>query len=143
MRITLMIVSLLLTSCSGISRAPSFKPHKMEINQGNLISPEMRGKLKPAMTRAQVRALLGTPLIADVFHANRWDYVYRLEQNTKLVEQQRMTLYFEGEKLTRIEDSNMPPLPPGDQPVPVIPPVEKTPEKNATPKDSPNSPELP
>ena len=136
MRITLMIFSLLLASCSGISRAPSFTPHKMEINQGNLISPEMRSKLKLGMTRTQVKALLGTPLIADVFHANRWDYVYSLELNSKRVDQQRMTLYFEGEKLARIEDANMPPLPPGDQPLPVIPPVEKSPEKNVTPKDT-------
>lgn len=124
MRITLIVVAFLLASC-GVSRLPSFTPHKMEINQGNLISPEMRGKLKLGMTRTQVRALLGTPLIADVFHANRWDYAYLLEQNSKLVNQQRMTLYFDGEQLVRIDDSRMPPLPAGNQPVPVIPPVDQ------------------
>ena len=125
MRIKLIIVSLSLASCGGISKLPSFAPHKIEINQGNLITPDMRGKLKLGMSRSQVRALLGTPLITDVFHANRWDYAYRLEQNNKLVDQQRMTLYFEGENLTRIDDSNMPPLPPVEPPVPVDPATQK------------------
>ena len=125
MHITLILVSLSLASCSGISKLPSFTPHKIEINQGNLLTPEMRGKLKLGMTRSQVRALLGTPLITDAFHANRWDYAYRLEQNNKLVDQQRMTLYFEGENLTRIDDSNMPALPPVEQPVPVEPAAKK------------------
>lgn len=119
MRIKLIIVSLLLASCGGVSRLPSFTPHKIEINQGNLITPEMRRKLKLGMSRSQVRALLGTPLIADAFHANRWDYAYRLEQNNKLVDQQRMTLYFEGENLARIDDGNMPALPPLESSVPV------------------------
>ena len=110
MRILLFIVSVLLVACGGVSKLPSFAPHKIEINQGNLIAPEMRAKLKTGMSRAQVRLLLGTPLINDVFHANRWDYVYRLEQNGKLMDQQRMTLFFEGEELKRIDDSNMPAL---------------------------------
>ncbi len=110
MRVMLSIISLVLASCGGVSKLPSFAPHKIEINQGNLIAPEMRAKLKLGMSRTQVRLLLGTPLINDVFHANRWDYVYRLEQNGKLVEQQRMTLFFEGEKLKRVDDSNMPAL---------------------------------
>jgi len=46
-------------------------------------------------------------LISDAFHGNRWDYVYRLEQDYKLVEQQRLTLYFEGDSLSRIEDSGL------------------------------------
>jgi len=71
MRIPLIIVSVLLASCGGVSKLPSFAPHKIEINQGNLIAPEMRAKLKPGMSRIQVRLLLGTPLINDVFHANR------------------------------------------------------------------------
>ncbi len=123
--ITLFIVSLLLASCSGISKLPSFTPHKIEINQGNLITPEMRRKLKLGMSRSQVRALLGTPLITDAFHANRWDYAYRLEQNNKLVDQQRMVLYFEGENLARIDDSNMPALPPEESPVAVDPASKK------------------
>ena len=103
MRIKLFILSLLVSSCSGISRLPSFTPHKIEIRQGNKVTLEMRDKLKIGMPREQVRAILGTPLIQDALHANRWDYVYRLEQDGKLIEQQRMTLYFTDEKLAAID----------------------------------------
>ncbi|WP_239187136.1 outer membrane protein assembly factor BamE [Candidatus Nitrotoga sp. HW29] len=92
-------------------KLPSFTAHKMEINQGNMVTPEMRYKLKLGMTRLQAQAVLGTPLVNDAFHTNRWDYVYRLEKKSKLLEKQRMTLYFEGDSLTRIDDGNMPALP--------------------------------
>jgi outer membrane protein assembly factor BamE len=102
MRVILLLVFLALAGCSE---------YKMEIRQGNLVTPEMREKLKVGMTHTQVRILLGTPLVADPFHPERWDYVYRLEQRGRLVEQQRMTLYFNGDSLARIDDSHMPPLP--------------------------------
>lgn len=125
MRIKLIIVSVLLVSCSEMTmpKLPTFTAHKMEINQGNMVTPEMRHKLKLGMTRLQVQAILGTPLVNDVFHANRWDYVYRLEKKAKLLEEQRMTLYFEGEFLTRIDDGNMPALPKVVAPISVGPPV--------------------
>lgn len=103
MRIQFILLSLLLASCSGISKLPSFTPHKIEIRQGNKVTPEMRDKLKIGMSPTQVRAILGTPLIQDALHANRWDYVYRLEQDGKLIEQQRTTLYFADDKLTLID----------------------------------------
>ena len=113
MRIKLIVVSVLLVSCNEMTmpKLPSFTAHKMEINQGNMVTPEMRHKLKLGMTRLQVQAILGTPLVNDVFHASRWDYVYRFEKKGKLLEKQRMTLYFEGDYLTRIDDGNMPALP--------------------------------
>ena len=125
MLIKLIIVSVLLVSCSEMTmpKLPTFTAHKMEINQGNMVTPEMRHKLKLGMTRLQVQAILGTPLVNDVFHANRWDYVYRLEKKAKLLEEQRMTLYFEGEFLTRIDDGNMPALPIMVVPVSVESPV--------------------
>ena len=126
MRIELVVISLLLASCSGIAKLPSFTPHKIEIRQGNLVTPEMRDKLKAGMIKTQVRAVLGTPLINDVFHASRWDFVYRLEQNSKLTEQQRMTLYFDGEVLTRIDEGNMPARPLGAAPA-IAAPIESAP----------------
>jgi len=111
MRIKLIVVSLLLASCSNFSiPEPTFlTPHKIEIRQGNMVTPEMREKLKVGMSRLQVRSVLGTPLISDPFHANRWDYEYLLEQNGKVVQQQRLTLYFEDDNLKRIDENNMPP----------------------------------
>ncbi|MBI5430370.1 MAG: outer membrane protein assembly factor BamE [Nitrosomonadales bacterium] len=86
----------------------SLSPYKMDIRQGNYVTPEMREKLKVGMTRQQVRYVLGTPMINDAFHGNRWDYVYRLERAGKLLVQQSMTLYFEGENLARVVENGQP-----------------------------------
>lgn len=99
MRIGIILVSLLLASCGWLA------PHKVEIRQGNLISPEMRARVKEGMTQQQVKAVLGTPLINDPFHANRWDYIYRFTQEGELKEEQHMTLYFDKDILQRIEDA--------------------------------------
>jgi outer membrane protein assembly factor BamE len=106
MRIKLTAVSILLASCSHLSAptVPLLTPYKIEIRQGNLIAPEAREKIQFGMTRDEVRAILGTPSITDAFHANRWDYVYLFEQQGKLTERRNLTLYFDGDKLVRIED---------------------------------------
>jgi outer membrane protein assembly factor BamE len=107
---------LLLAACSSspipTPHVPSFSltPHKMDIPQGNLITPDMRDRVKPGMTRSQVRLALGTPLLADPFHGNRWDYVYTLDQKGKRVQQQRYTVIFDGDRVVRVDDSDMPPL---------------------------------
>lgn len=103
MRIKLVLLSVLLASCSDFS-VPLLTPYKMDIRQGNYITPEMREKLKLGMAKSQVRYLMGTPMIADAFHGNRWDYVYRLEHQGKIVEQQRLTLIFQGDYLLSIDD---------------------------------------
>lgn len=104
MRYSLIFISLLLASCGSFS-VPKPEVYKMDIRQGNYVTAEMRDKLKVGMTRAQVRYVLGTPMISDAFHANRWDYAYRLEHRREVVEQQRLTVYFEGDSLVRIDDS--------------------------------------
>jgi outer membrane protein assembly factor BamE len=115
MRIKLILLSMLLASCSDISMPPMPSmpsmpsvqlpiAYKMEIRQGNYITPEMREKLKLGMNKTQVRYVLGTPMISDAFHGNRWDYVYRLERDGRLVEEQRLTLYFDGDNLVKIDD---------------------------------------
>jgi outer membrane protein assembly factor BamE len=101
-----LILPLLLAACSDSSmpKAPSFVAHKIDIRQGNQITPDMREQVKVGMNRLQVRAALGTPLVSDPFHANRWDYVYRFEREGKLVEQRRLTVFFEGDNVARLED---------------------------------------
>lgn len=103
MRIKLIFLSLLLASCSGLS-VPLLTPYKMDIRQGNYLTAEMRSQIKPGMTKQQVKYVLGTPMINDVFHGNRWDYVYRLARQGEVVETQNLTLYFEGDNLARIVD---------------------------------------
>ena len=107
MRIRLILFSMLLASCSYLS-SPVLSPYKMDIRQGNYVTPEMRDKLKIGMSRQQVRYVLGTPMVSDAFHGDRWDYVYRLEQHGEVVEKQRLTLYFEGDKLVRMDDGKQP-----------------------------------
>jgi len=99
--LSLIFLSAVLFSMGGCT---SFSPYKMEIRQGNFVTPEMRKKVKVGMSRQQVTSALGSPLVTDVFHANRWDYVYRLEEKGKLLESQRLTLFFEGEFVKRIEE---------------------------------------
>jgi len=100
-RIPLLALSLALAAC-GIS--PHLSPHRIEIQQGNYVTPEMAAKLKPGMTRDQVRFVLGTPLVSDIFHADRWDYVFRRQPANSLeIESRRMTVFFEDGKLKRVE----------------------------------------
>jgi outer membrane protein assembly factor BamE len=95
-KLTLLIL-LLITGCSSI---PSVL-YKIDVQQGNIITQEMVDKLKPSMTKSQVRFVLGTALIDDVFHTDRWDYVYRLVQHGNLVEEYKLTVFFEDDKLVR------------------------------------------
>jgi outer membrane protein assembly factor BamE len=102
MRIKIILLSLLLLSPVLSSCAI----YKMDIRQGNFVTQDMREKLKLGMTKPQVRYVLGTPMINDAFHGNRWDYAYRLEHGGKMVEKQNLTLYFEADILARIDDGN-------------------------------------
>ena len=104
MRIQIVLASVLLASCSS-GHLPSLTPYKVEIRQGNLITQDMRARLKLGMTQDQVKLVLGAPLISDAFHVNRWDYYYSLQQHGKLVDNQRLTLYFSKGALSRIDDA--------------------------------------
>lgn len=106
MRTAIILCSVLLAACSNPSQyLPTFTPHKIDIRQGNLITRDMRARIKLGMTEAQVKAALGAPLVNDVFHPQRWDYIYRLQENGRVTESQRLTLYFENGTLARIDDA--------------------------------------
>ena len=105
MRSGMIFLTLLLASCNSV---PFLTSYKMDIRQGNFVIADMREKLKLGMSKQQVRYVMGTPMINDVFHGNRWDYVYRLERGAKVIEKQNLTLYFEGDNLTRIVDEGKP-----------------------------------
>ena len=68
------------------------------------MTQDMIEKLKPGMTKSQVRFVLGTPLIVDAFRDNRWDYAYVRQEKGELIEQKRLTIFFESEKLTHFEN---------------------------------------
>lgn len=85
---------LILTGCEGF-RFPGV--HRVEVQQGNILDQEMIDKLKPGMTKSQVRFVLGTPMLADTFHQERWDYFYsRLDANGNATREQ-ITIYFDSE----------------------------------------------
>lgn len=93
----------LLAGCKQVPMLPTLTPYKVDVQQGNFVSQEMVAKLKPGMTRSQVRFILGTPLIVDPFRTDRWDYVYLLNKAGELTEQRRIAVIFEQDKLKRIE----------------------------------------
>ena len=102
MRILLLLV-IFLAGCSRIPMLPGLGAYKMDIQQGNYVTQDMVAKLKPGMTRSQVKFALGTPLVADPFHSDRWDYVYVLQKKGRVVEQRRIYVLFKEDKLERIE----------------------------------------
>ena len=83
-------------------------PYKVEIVQGNFVSKEQVELLKPGMPRAQVREVLGTPLMASVFHGDRWDYVFTLKRQGSEPQALRLTVFFKGDLLDRFEGDDMP-----------------------------------
>ena len=97
-----------LTACSPLD---SRWVHRIDVQQGNVVEQEQVDRLKPGMTKRQVRFLLGTPLVADPFHAQRWDYLYRLKPGYGEVEQRRLTLHFQNDKLLLLEGDYRPRAP--------------------------------
>ena len=94
--ILLSVVTLLLSGC--------VRTYRIDIQQGNIVTPEQIEQLKPGMQKAEVRYLLGAPLVEDPFHTERWDYFYSFRSGeTRQVKQQRLTVFFDNEQLTKIE----------------------------------------
>lgn len=99
----LLIVITLCTACSSVNQATSYvTPYRIDVRQGNWVTQEMMSQLKPGQTREQVRFILGSPLVSDMFHADRWDYIYRLQPGRGEAEQRRIVVFFQDDKLVRV-----------------------------------------
>lgn len=85
-----------------------FSPYRPDIQQGNFVSQEMLTQLKVGMSREQVRFLLGTPLLTDVFHADRWDFPFYLARGNGELTSSRVTVHFKDNKVERIDGGNLP-----------------------------------
>jgi outer membrane protein assembly factor BamE len=96
-------VATALAGCGYVPRIPGITPYKMEIQQGNYVSQEMVARLQPGMSKEQVRLVLGTPLLTDIFHAERWDYVYWHEDEAGKREQRKLAVFFDEGKLARLD----------------------------------------
>ncbi len=78
--------------------------YRMNIQQGNFLENRLVEQLKVGMTRSQVRYLLGTPMVPDAFDKDRWDYLYYYKRGRLTAAEQRLlTVYFEDEKVARID----------------------------------------
>ncbi|MDQ0142566.1 outer membrane protein assembly factor BamE [Cupriavidus necator] len=112
--VSLLTAALLAGACSAYDStsrkvANAITPYRINIVQGNFVSREAASQLREGMTRDQVKFLLGTPLLTDVFHANRWDYVFSFRRgNTPVVQQRRYTVFFDGERLVKFGGDELP-----------------------------------
>jgi outer membrane protein assembly factor BamE len=101
MRKLILLACLMLHGCFLVS-------YKIPVNQGNYVDQPMIDKLKYGMTRSQVKFVLGTPLIQDALHADRWDYVFLDGKAGSVKLAQRVAVVFEGDKLVQIESGAQP-----------------------------------
>lgn len=83
-------------------------PYKVEVVQGNVITSEQAALVKPGMTRAQVRDILGSPLLTDVFHADRWDYIFTIRRQGATPQRRQVTVMFDGDALKSISAPELP-----------------------------------
>lgn len=103
----MLAASVLLAGCGTYDSATrkianAITPYRIDIVQGNFVSHEQAAQLKEGMTRDQVRFVLGTPLLTDMFHANRWDYIFSFKRgNTSVVQERRLTVWFDGDRLAK------------------------------------------
>lgn len=112
--VSLLAAALLAGACSAYDStsrkvADAITPYRINVVQGNFVSREAASQLREGMTRDQVKFLLGTPLLTDVFHANRWDYVFSFRRgNTPVVQQRRYTVLFDGDRLVKFGGDELP-----------------------------------
>lgn len=103
-----------LSACStynsfGRDIATAVTPYKIDVVQGNFVSREAAAQLREGMTREQVRYWIGTPLLADIFHANRWDYIFTIKRGgSEVVQQRRYTVFFENDRVVKFGGDPLP-----------------------------------
>ncbi len=94
-----------------------FKPYRFAIQQGNYVTADAIKQLREGMTREQVRNVLGSPLAGEVFRADRWDYFFHYIQPNGKRETRRAVVFFKGDKLAKVEASELPASEAADDPV--------------------------
>jgi outer membrane protein assembly factor BamE len=96
-----------LSACSALPTAV-VKVHQIDVVQGNVVTREQAQALRPGQAKALVRDILGSPLVASVFHADRWDYVFSFSRQGQAAQQRRFTVYFKDGALERFEGADLP-----------------------------------
>jgi outer membrane protein assembly factor BamE len=108
-----MVVLAGLTGCSSFNSASTtavsvVRPYKIDVVQGNVVTREQLAVLRPGMTRAIVRDVLGTALLASVFHSDRWDYVFTLKRQGAEPQSRKVTVYFKNDVVDHIDADELP-----------------------------------
>ncbi|MEO5659699.1 MAG: outer membrane protein assembly factor BamE [Polaromonas sp.] len=113
--VLLAVACLVLVSCSNTTMSRSaanpvnwITPYKVDVIQGNFVSKEQVEQLQAGMSREQVKSVLGTPLMASLFHADRWDYVFTLNRQGVEPQSYKYTVFFKNDQLERFEGDTMP-----------------------------------
>lgn len=124
------LTSLLISGCAGVERLPFV--HRVDVQQGNVVEQYDLNRLEPGMDKRQVQLILGTPMVDDTFHADRWDYVYWMQPGRGERESYRVTLLFENDRLSEITGDLRPdPDAPGAEPpqstTVTVPPQQRKP----------------
>lgn len=101
---------LLAAGCDSLQRSDSFlgviTPYRVDIVQGNAVTKEQMALIRPGLTRLQVRDVLGSPLLTDPFHANRWDYLFTLRRPGTEPQRRSVIVHFDGERVKSVEAPN-------------------------------------
>ncbi len=109
---------LALASCSSIKSVTDtvgsfakvgnfITPYKVEVVQGNFVSKEQKDALQVGMPRAQVRDILGSPLVTSAFHADRWEYVFTIRRQGQESQQRKLTVFFKGDELSKVDGDEL------------------------------------
>ena len=109
----LLLPAALLAGCSSLQSSEDnflglITPYRVEIVQGNVLTKEQVELIKPGMSRAQVRDVLGSPLLTDLFHADRWDYVFTIRRQGTEPQRRSVVAHFKGDQLERLEAPELP-----------------------------------
>jgi outer membrane protein assembly factor BamE len=109
-RLAMLFVCAILAGCGSMTSftGDTFKPYVPDVVQGNFVSKEQRQALTPGMARAQVRDILGTPLVTSLFHADRWDYAFSIRRQGVPPQTFQLTVFFKGDVLQSIEGGDLP-----------------------------------
>lgn len=103
---------LAIASCCVLLSACGPFVHRIDVQQGNYVTQDVAARLKQGMTKAEVRQLLGTPLLNDVFHADRWDYYFSHVKGGRAEDRKRLSVFFKDDKVVSFTGEAQPPAPP-------------------------------
>lgn len=105
------LATLALAACSSLEQGAwtrVFMPYRIEVVQGNVVTSEQLARVSKGMSRVQVREVLGSPLLTDMFHADRWDYIFMLNRPGAPLKRLDVKIFFQGDTVARVEAPDLP-----------------------------------